>query len=302
MSRRPVRVVLTGGEPLASPAFWDIAARVVKLGATARGPVDFAVLTSGQGIDASAATALATLGPAFVQISLDGGRDCHNALRGPGRFEAAIQAVECLARVKTRTLLAFTAHGGNFREIATVARLGRELKVNKVWADRFVPLAARQDHTAPLPLTPEQTKEFCNLLHAASTGKATGLAAVWNRLRAKHSARTLIAAERGLQFLVAGGRPYACDAGRRLIALLPDGNVLPCRRLPLVAGNLHQAPLHSIFAASPLLVSLRTRRHGVECSRCAYRTGCRGGSRCQAYARHATPFARDPGCWLAFAP
>jgi radical SAM protein with 4Fe4S-binding SPASM domain len=271
-------VTLTGGEPLAHPDFWRLAERVSQ----ASDLTDFAVLSSGAGLDQASAARLAALKPAFVQLSLDGGRDAHDALRGVGAFDRTLTAAKRLVRAGAPLFLAFTAHQENYLEIGTVAALGREWGAKKVWADRFVPLAEPLGD-GPRPLTSEQTLAFCQALR-----KACGLS----------DRTTRVVPERGLQFLAGGGRPYACEAGRSLLALLPNGDALPCRRLPVILGNAHESPLAEIYATAPYARFLRERRFDQACASCAYRLGCRSGSLCQAYARHGEGLGRDPGCWL----
>lgn len=71
------------------------------------------------------------------------------------------------------------------------------------------------------------------------------------------------------------------------------GDVQPSGFLPLVAGNVREAPLTTIYSTAPLLRALRdgTARGG----RCEYTDVC-GGSRAQAYARTGDPLAADPSC------
>ena len=60
-------------------------------------------------------------------------------------------------------------------------------------------------------LSPDETFLFLNMLNAED-----------RRARRWFGGRTEVAMHRALQFL-AGGTPYRCTAGRRLLALLPDG-------------------------------------------------------------------------------
>lgn len=272
------RVTLTGGEPLAHPDFWRLVERLTRSAEL----TDFAVLSSGAGLDQACAERLATLAPAFVQLSLDGGREAHDALRGEGAFDRTLDAARRLVRAGAKLFLAFTAHQDNYKEIGAVAALARELGADKLWADRFVPLGDSLAN-GPRALSPEQSLEFCVALRAAG---------------ARGKGPTRVVAERGLQFLAGGGRPYACEAGRSLLALTPRGDALPCRRLPMLLGNARETPLAEIYENAPYARFLRERAFAPECAACVYRRGCRGGSLCQAYARNGEGLGRDPGCWL----
>jgi radical SAM protein with 4Fe4S-binding SPASM domain len=184
-------------------------------------------------------------------------------------------------------LISFSAHRGNYREFPDVARLGRTLRVSRVWADRVIPWgsgAALKDQV----LTPEETREFFKIL-----GKAR------NEAEKPWFGRTEIAMHRALQFLE-GGRPYRCTAGDSLLTVLPNGDVYPCRRMPIRVGNLLETPLSDLYDQDDLLRALRDPlRTSRGCERCCYTRICRGGLKCLAYAVSGDPFTADPGCWYA---
>jgi radical SAM protein with 4Fe4S-binding SPASM domain len=105
---------------------------------------------------------------------------------------------------------------------------------------------------------------------------------------------------RALQFLVAGERPYRCRAGDSLITVMPNGDVYPCRRMPILVGNLMETPLAELYYRSDVFRALRdSQRVSDGCDVCRYAGVCRGGARCVSYAMTGDPFTADPGCWLA---
>jgi radical SAM protein with 4Fe4S-binding SPASM domain len=105
---------------------------------------------------------------------------------------------------------------------------------------------------------------------------------------------------RALQFLVeSGGNTYQCTAGDSLITIMPDGEVFPCRRMPIGVGNVRTAALRDIYYSSGLLRELRDReKTSAGCEGCEHARRCRGGLKCLSYATTGDPFQRDPGCWL----
>ncbi|MBM7868178.1 radical SAM protein [Heliobacterium gestii] len=285
---RPVggQITVTGGEPFIHPAFMDLLALL----AAEKAHFRFAILTNGSCVDNAMARALRRLEPLFVQVSLEGSRERHETIRGAGTYDQAVAALESLVRHGVRAFISFTAHRGNYRDFPEVAELGRRLKVDKVWADRLIPFG-RGEGLAEASLTPEETRAFFEIMAGA-------------RRKAERSwfqrNRTVVAMDRALQFLSGGGKPYRCTAGKSLLCLLPDGGVTPCRRLPLMAGNLRQAALTEIYLRAPLLEKLRAPTQGApDCGGCLFRRACDGGLRCLAYATKGDPFARDPGCWMA---
>ena len=93
--------------------------------------------------------------------------------------------------------------------------------------------------------------------------------------------RTEVTMHRSLQFLVGGGQPYHCTAGDSLITVQPNGDVYPCRRLPIRVGNLMETPLAELYYSSDLLCALRDRNCVSQgCEACYFARLCRGGLKC----------------------
>lgn len=280
------QLTLTGGEPFAHPEFPALLEHVAAL----RDEFSFAVLCNGTLIDDAMARRLAAWAPRFVQVSLDGTPATHDALRGAGNHAAVVAGIKRLVGAGVRTLLAFTAQRDNFREFPEVARLGRRLKVARVWADRLIPQGQGE---ALRGLSADETREFIELLRQTKLNAESGLAGRFG----KGTASTEIALHRALQFL-AGGPAYRCTAGDTLLTVMPDGTLYPCRRLPIDAGNLHRTPLSELYDA-PLLRQLRDPASVASgCEQCAYERLCRGGLRCLSYAVKKSFTVADPGCWL----
>ncbi len=271
-------VNLTGGEPLAHPRLFHL----LEMMASRRHWMSFAILSNGTLIDSAAARQIASLRPGFVQVSIDGSQATHDRIRGEGSFAAATAGVRQLVKHGVKTMLAFTAHRQNYRDFPAVAQLGRRLGVWRVWADRMVPLGLACTAEA---LPPDETLEFMRILQLERTRRT------WSN--------TEIAAHRALQFLLDGGEPYRCTAGAGLLTVLASGDVVPCRRMPLVMGNVRDNTLQQIYREHNLLQELRHERIAQGCERCFYARTCGGGLRCAAHAAYGTAFRADPGCWLA---
>lgn len=285
-------VTVTGGEPFLRPDFMDL----LEVFYAGRDLFTFAILSNGSLIDQAAAARLRKMRPAFVQVSVEGSRATHDRIRGPGAFDETSAALHRLARAGVRTFVSFTAHRDNYREFPEVADMARRLKVARVWADRFIPPAAGSSRApgppSPASLTPTETLHFFRLMHQARADVARRC-----RFALK---RTEVAMRRGLQFLVGGGAPYRCAAGDSLIAVLPDGDLYPCRRMPVKAGNVLQTPLAEIYHTTEILRALRDENRIADgCRKCFFTKSCRGGLRCLSYALTGSPFETDPGCPLA---
>ncbi|MBW2529056.1 MAG: radical SAM protein [Deltaproteobacteria bacterium] len=276
LAGRPGQVTITGGEPLVRSEFFDLCGEVVDRG------LGLAVLTNGVLIDDDCAGRLSALSPRFVQVSIEGDRDTHDRIRGAGSYERAIAGLKRLIGRGVPTQISFTAHRGNVDQFSHVADLGCELGVSRVWSDRLIPCGSGAELAG---LDAAQTRRLFEAMQEA---------------RDRAAGATEIAMHRALQFLVAGGKPYHCAAGRRLLTVLPNGDLVPCRRMPIRVGNVTATPLGELYEKSDWLQALRDPNRTPDgCRGCRYERRCGGGLRCLAYAVHGTPFATDPGCWRA---
>lgn len=284
VGRPPVRghITVTGGEPFVRRDFLDL----LEVFAANRRHFSFAILTNGTFIDKAMARRLRKLGPAFVQVSVEGAQTTHDRIRGPGNFDRTVSALKHLVQERIRTFISFTAHRANFREFTEVAQLGRKLKVSRVWADRLIPSGAGLGLQEQM-LTPDETREFFEIMLRAR-----------NEAKRHWFSRTEITMHRALQFLVAGGKPYHCTAGDTLVTVQPNGDLYPCRRMPIRVGNLMETPLVELYYESNLFRALRNRNCISDgCQSCFYSKLCRGGLKCLSYAMTGDPLKADPGCW-----
>ncbi len=270
---------LTGGEPLLREDLADLIKEIVDAG------LSYALLTNGTLIDDAMAEKLHDLQPAFVQVSVDGREGTHDGIRGKGSYRRAVDGLQWLHRASVRTMVSFTAHGGNVHEMAATMRSMRKAGADKVWTDRMLPLGSGVAMSQEV-LSPQGTRDYVESLAQA-------------RRRITGPERREVAMDRALQFL-AGGTPYRCTAGDSLLALLPDGQVYPCRRMPLPVGSVHSSTLWEIYNRSVILARLRDhQRMDARCRECSFGTVCHGGLRCLSLALTGDPFTADPGCWLA---
>ena len=280
------QITVTGGEPFIREDFLDL----LEVLARERHDFTFAILTNGSLIDGAMARRLKALRPRFVQVSIDGTEATNDRLRCPGAYRKAVAALRALKAEGVPAIISFTAQRENWREFPAVARLACELGVNRVWSDRLIPCgsgAAFRD----LLFTPEETRAYFELMASARAEAARSFG------------RTDVALARALQFLVGGGKPYHCAAGDSLVTLQANGDVYPCRRMPIKAGNVRENTLEDIYYSSDLFFRLRDRTTPARgCENCRHAAACGGGLRCLSYAVYGDPLTADPGCWHARRP
>ncbi len=87
-----------------------------------------------------------------------------------------------------------------------------------------------------------------------------------------------------------------CLVGWNSVAILSDGTVLPCRRLPIPVGKMPDQAFEEIFLGSELLKKFRRPQYYEKCGDCDFYQVCRG---CPAnvYSITGNPFAKNPLCF-----
>lgn len=283
-SLRKGHVNITGGEPFIRK---DIQ-KILKLLGENREFFTYGVLSNGSFIDEKLIGLLKETGVSFVQLSLDGNRQTHDALRAPGDYDRVLNTAQWLERSGIRTYISFTANRDNYRQLPQVAKECRKRRITKLWSDRLVPIGNGQD-IADLAIGPELLPDYIKTMK-----KARG-----NVLERVLHPKTQVTMNRALQFLDSDGQLYSCSAGNSLITVDEFGRIMPCRRMPIPCGTVFETTLTSVYYENEVFQKLRARDIPKECARCPYVYRCRGGARCQSYGTYGSFYRADPACPLA---
>ncbi|MCK5020907.1 MAG: radical SAM protein [Candidatus Peribacteraceae bacterium] len=273
-------LVVTGGEPFIRKDFPSLLETIDER----KHLMDYGILSNGTFIDRAMAEFLKSVSPRYVQVSMEGSEEIHDSIRGNGSFQKTINAIKELHRVGIKTLISFTAHKGNYKEFPKVVEIGRKLKVGRVWSDRLIPMGTGDSLEQ---MSQYETAEWLTIMNSERI-----------RLKNKWFNKTEVAMHRALQFLKSGTTPYQCKAGKNLLTVQANGDLVPCRRMPIVAGNVFNSMFETIYETSAILKQLREETDIEGCVECKFKKVCNGGLRCLSYAIHGTPFKKDPGCWV----
>lgn len=249
--------------------------------------LSFGILSNGTFLDEKAMELLLRNGVSFIQLSIDGDRTTHDALRAPGDYDRTFRTARTLERRGIRTYISFTANRDNYRYLPSVAMACRKAGVTKLWTDRLVPIgngAQLESGSITLELLPDYLKAL---------KKAQG-----NRILRLFCPKTQVTANRALQFQGALGSVYSCSAGDSLITVDEFGQIMPCRRMPVICGSIREGTLEQIYFEHEVFRSLRKRDIPQACSGCLYSHYCRGGAKCQGYAVSGQLLYADPACPL----
>jgi radical SAM protein with 4Fe4S-binding SPASM domain len=277
---------ITGGEPFLRRDCFDILGEIKKKG------FEVSLLTNGTLVDRERAQRLADLGVDAVQVSMEGAEDVHDAIRGKGSYDAAVTGVEWLVDCGLAVTLNVTVSDLNANQVNKVVAFGSHTGVQRVGFSRLVP-AGKGRALVSRMLTQERLRELYGSLFSLEPGSleiVTGdpVAAQMRKPSNGDAGDTAMS---------------GCSAGVAGLTILPNGNVTPCRRLPLSLGNVRKDSLREIWAASPILEALRDRsRYKGKCGTCRRWAACRG-CRAIAYAWSRSQggddfLADDPQCFI----
>ncbi|NEW61089.1 radical SAM protein, partial [Sulfurovum sp. bin170] len=273
---------LTGGEPFSYKNLRPLLAYIFKF----KEYISFNFLSNGTMINNNIIALIKEYPPFFVQISIDGDRVAHNRIRGDGAFEKSLDGIRVLKESDIRVVISFTAHKENYKSFPKVVKIAKELKVNRVWSDRLIPEGVGIGLTNQL-FSPKETFEYVLMMKKEQ---------IKNSLNP--FSQTEVTMNRSLQFVPFLDTPHKCTAGKYLFALLPNGVVLPCRRLPIEIGNIKNLTFEDIYNHNSLVRKLKTSEGDVVgCEKCLFKKSCNGGLKCLSYSVTGSPFTKDPGCW-----
>lgn len=283
------RISFTGGDPLLRSDFLKLLEYTKNIG------IFVTILGNPHHLDYTMAKRLKELGVKAYQVSLDGMEATHDKLRSEGNFRATLQAINIMKETGLYSEVMFTLSKLNAKDLFKVIKLVAELGVNAFTFDRLVPVGSG----ATLKNEMFSPKEYRNLLLEVHRE--------YTKLN-REGAKTTFVLKDPLWLLLYDelglliGKPIdnsiiygGCVIGTAL-AILADGTVLACRRMPLKIGKVPEQSLRDIFIESESLNAFRNLSNYQKCSKCNLLQFCRG---CRAVAHGITRnyFAPDPQCW-----
>ena len=269
---------LTGGEPLCSPYLFKLLDEFKKDSDL----YSFSILTNGTLLTKELAKKISEYNPEYIQVSLEGGKRTNDFVRGEGVYKKVGEAIKLLKKNNIFTSISFTATKINYKEFPLVVKYAEKLGVDNVWSDRFIPLGTEYDKDFIMNV--EETQEYLDIMAKERV-----------RLIEKHS-NTHVSMNRALQFTRTQNYAYRCNAGRELLTIMENGDLVPCRRMPIVVGNLIKDNMLKLYKTNKVLKDLQKEVIPKDCLACEDAKQCQGGLRCLTYALTGNYKLKDPGC------
>lgn len=220
-----------------------------------------------------------------VQLSLEGSSPSINdSIRGNGSFNEVINSIKLLKKYDFTVGIMMTVSRKNMHDIDGVLTLLQELNVDTFAFERFIPEGSGAGMRDEILMAGE-LKYVENKMYEWSL---------------KHNRPHVLLFRPLMCLLDPDSRNIGamCSVGMNALSIMPDGTLLPCRRLPIPIGNILHDSIHDVWMQTPLLWQARNpKSYKGKCRDCSYLPTCRG-CRAQAYAITGDWLAEDPQCWL----
>lgn len=243
-------LVLSGGEPLTRPDFFDIAFAAKRLGFALR------VYTNAYLIDEVVARKFRDLVPFEIEVSFHGATpETMDKLTGvPGSFERVVQGIKNLRKYNLKVNMKCPITKWNQWEIREIKTLAESLGCHA----EFDPVITPRDDGDTSPLALQADQEFLQKLWSPEYKDIT------NEETPVPRNDTLVEAN--------------CGTGRSTIAVDPYGNIYPCVQWRRSAGNIMDVEdLRALWTDSPVLNEVR--RIALEIPKTTLKT-CESGEFC----------------------
>ncbi len=280
LPKEAVRISLTGGEPFVRKDFFQLLQKCYR----DRDKFSYGILSNGMFINEETVRKLKKLEVDYVQVSIEGMEKVNDSIRGRGTFKKIIEAVKTLKKENIETSLSMTISKVNLKDVPQVISLAKDLGT-PLYIRRLTPLG-RGKMMGMFNLTPNDVRML------------------WSRLL---KAREVFWPQIGLgceDGMLTQDFPWYragdCSAGYLSFTILANGDVWPCRRLPIFAGNLIKEPFGIIYNSKSFRELRNLRNINDVCSLCPTYKKCHGGAKCMAFSYFQDASAPDPHCWRLF--
>jgi radical SAM protein with 4Fe4S-binding SPASM domain len=226
----------------------------------------------------------------IIQVSLEGLSDSNDDIRGNGSFEKIVNAIKLLKKHNIITRVSLTVTKKNLPEIEKLAIYLKRIGVNSFGMRRYVPMG-RGKQLVKHMLSPLELKEFYYKREELK-----------KKLDEYRKFIISYGCEDGIFCRYYGLNYYHCriTEGDHL-NIFANGNILACRRFPVVVGSVLKKDLLNVHFTSNKLFKYRNLENAhILCKKCPHFKYCLGGAMCVTSAYFGTPFAPDPQCWRLF--
>ncbi|KYC44964.1 MAG: molybdenum cofactor biosynthesis protein A [Candidatus Methanofastidiosum methylothiophilum] len=323
-----VNILLTGGEPLLKEGIFELFSylgekKTVK---------ETNIITNGTLLSKNIDKLENYKKCKYILFSLDGVTEHTNdVIRGSGVFKKVLEQIKFIDNKRFKKILMFTVSKKNYEDAYNLIEFGKKNNLDGIIIEKLIPLG-QSDNEFSNVLTKNMLKKLWDFLlieNGYDTNKSYEYRALKIEYKKRKNIESLIKnffkknkrrddnlyyqksegkSENSIcdkwenneyedqQIIKSSIKVANCIVGRDGCAIMPDGSVFPCRRLPISIGNLLEDEFYEIFENSKKLKDLTDRNLlKGKCKDCDV-NGC-FGCRAMVYAVKKDLFSEDPHCW-----
>ncbi|MFV9676921.1 MAG: radical SAM protein [Methanosarcinales archaeon] len=280
-------VTLGGGEPLMREDLFELISYGKDNG------LRMVLASNGILLTESVAARLKHSGIDEVIIPIDGTQATHDAIRGKGVFEKAVQGARACIEAGMSLVVDPCIMKQNESETVEIIDIAEGLGARQCRFFHYIAMGRGNDKIPDGELAIEQYAKNLTLLYEEQNRRkaleicTTQACQYWVVLKRKAAAGLFVP-----EFFY--DEVPGCRAGIGLLSIKPNGDVVPCPLLDVKAGNVRETSLRTVLN-SEVFVKLRSRAVKGQCATCEHKELC-GGCRVRAYLHCGDYMAEDPLC------
>ncbi len=286
-------LIMTGGEPLLRPDFFELADYAVKAGLRA------VIATNGVLVDDSVAKQLARVGIPRASISIDGAtaREHDEFRKIPGSLDASLKGIEHLRSAGVGVQINTTLTKRNRHQLSDIMKLAERVGAVAFHVFLLVPTGRARDMSGE-EMDPKEYEE--SLLEFYELGRKSKLetkatcAPQYYRIMRQQAAIEGVKVDEvnfGLN-----ARTRGCLGGLSFCFVSHIGELQPCGYFDVQAGTVRKNSFRELWENADLFRDLRTFSMLTgKCGKCDYLRFC-GGCRARAYENSGSYMSEEPYC------
>lgn len=274
IKKERARINLAGGEPFLDKNFF----KLIDLFCKHKNKFEWSVFSNGSLIDKKIAKILKEKKINTFQISLEGLEKNNDFTRGKGTYKKIIKTIKILINQKIKVRVSLTLTKKNVNDIPQLVKILDGLGVSFFNVRRLVPQGAGKQFKEEMLNRKEQ---FCfyNLCEEINI----------NLRKNNRKLKIITGCDSGIFNNQKGInsptiRNFCGITNGSLLVVMPNGDVMPCRRLPIVVGNIFEDNLFNIWSTKKFRKIRNINNVSQQCKKCKNYKACFGGARCVTYA------------------
>ncbi|HPC38981.1 MAG TPA: radical SAM protein [Exilispira sp.] len=293
-----LNLLLTGGEPLLKEDLFEL----MNYLETRKNIIEVDIITNATLLSSKIKQLEKFKKCKNILFSLEGvSANTNDRIRGEGVFEKVIEQIKYIDSKRFKKILMFTISKKNYEDAFKLIDFGKKYGLDAVIIEKLVPIGQSEDDFSNV-LTKNMLRKIWDYLlieNGYDIAKSYEFRALKIEFKQKSYFTKFFKNKfnfKNKEKIKTSIKVANCIVGKDGAAIMPDGSVYPCRRLPISIGNLLDKEFYEIFENSKILKDLKNKDLlKGKCKECDAKDcfGCKA----MVYAVKKDLFSQDPHCW-----